>query len=54
MIMAFTVRPAAALVLDRAIIESVWQQATPQEVLNAIPAAKTGEMALAASVSGLT
>jgi cytochrome c peroxidase len=53
-VMALTVRPAAALVLDRAIIESVWQQTTPQEVLNAIPAAKTGEMALAASVSGLT
>jgi hypothetical protein len=54
MLVALTVRPAAALVLDRAIIESVWQQMPPQEVLNAIPATKTGEMALAASVSGLT
>jgi cytochrome c peroxidase len=52
--MAFTVRPAAALFIDQWIIDSVSKQTTPQEVLNKIPAAKTGVMALAASASGLT
>ena len=48
LLVALTVKPAAALFLDQWIIDSVVNQTTPQDVLNAIPPAKTGEMTLAA------
>lgn len=45
--------PANAIILDKAIIDSVATQETPPEVLAAIPPARPGEMRIA-SASGLS